>query len=313
MSTWPQAHRIANLAAAQAHGDLGIDPTRFPVDVYRAIEDAGIVLMWRPLPRLFGMYFDEPGSRPGILLNNQLDHAGQRHTAAHELGHHILGHGTRADIDLDPLTDPRAGWTEVEKTAEAFASWFLMPRRAVLAALSQLGRERIEEPADAYFLSLLLGTPYRSTVRHLPNLRLASRDRAQGWFKVPPNRIKASLDPAVHTPPSREPDVWVINRGFADTTITMRIGDRLVVELDDSDDHIDNPPELRKIAARRTPVMLGAMRRRREVTPALFEVGEAVPASGGLITVRPASGDKAWEVGLSIGGRELGITQRWVR
>jgi Zn-dependent peptidase ImmA (M78 family) len=126
MSTWTQAHRIANLAAAQAHRDLGIDTNCFPIDVYRAIEDAGMVLMWRPLPRLFGWYF--AGPRPGILLNNQLDYGSQRHTAAHELGHHILGHGTRADLDLDPLTDRRAGWTEVEKTAEAFASWFLMPR-----------------------------------------------------------------------------------------------------------------------------------------------------------------------------------------
>lgn len=313
MSTWAQAHRIANLAAAQAHGDFGIDTNRFPVDVYRAIDDASVVLMRRPLPRLFGMYFDEPDSRPGILLNNQLDHGSQRHTAAHELGHHVLGHGTRADLDLDPLTDRRAGWTEVEKTAEAFASWFLMPRRAVLAALSQLGRERVEEPADVYLLSLLLGTPYRATVRHLPNLRLASRERAQGWFTVPPNRIKAGLDPAVDVPPSREPNVWVINQGFIDTTITMYTGDRLVVELDDSADHIGSPPGLRRLSARRTLVMLGATRRKREVVPALFEVADAASVGESLITVQPASGDKEWKVTIEICSRELGITRRWIR
>jgi Zn-dependent peptidase ImmA (M78 family) len=311
MSTWTQAHRIANLAAAQAHRDLGIDTNCFPIDVYRAIEDAGMVLMWRPLPRLFGWYF--AGPRPGILLNNQLDYGSQRHTAAHELGHHILGHGTRADLDLDPLTDRRAGWTEVEKTAEAFASWFLMPRHAVLKALSQLGRERIEEPVDVYLLSLLLGTPYRSTVRHLPNLRLISRESAQSWLKVPPNRIKSGLDPGVDAPHSRKPDVWVINRSFADSTITMRIGDRLVVELDESSDQIDGPPGLRKLPAKRTPVMLGAARRIREVVPALFEVVDAAPESGGLITVWPVSGDKVWVVGLNIAGRELGITRRWIR
>ena len=112
MTTWSQAHRIANLAAALAHGDLGTDPGQFPVDVYSAIGDAGIILMWRPLPRLFGMYINEPGARPGILINNGLDHASQRHTAAHELGHHVLGHGTHADLELDSLTvQPTGGRT----------------------------------------------------------------------------------------------------------------------------------------------------------------------------------------------------------
>lgn len=52
MSTRTEAHRLANLAAAQAHGDLGIDPASFPVDVYGAIGDADVMLIWRPLPRL---------------------------------------------------------------------------------------------------------------------------------------------------------------------------------------------------------------------------------------------------------------------
>lgn len=307
MTTWPQAHQIANLAAAQAHGDLDIDPTVFPVDVYRAIGDAGIVLVWRPLPRLFGMYVNEPGSRPGILLNNGIDPATQRHTAAHELGHHVLGHGTQADLDLDPLTERRTGWTAVEKAAEAFASWFLMPRRAVLAALSQLGRERIERPADVYLLSLLLGTPYRTTVRHLPNIRLVSRDRANSWMTVPPNRIKASLDPSIETPPSRVPDVWVINRRFADSVITVGIGDRLVVDLYNHADRVEASPGLRAIPT------TGTTGSGRETCPALLEVAEVDPLDVGMVTVRSAGSAADWSVNLRFDlRRPTGIARRWV-
>lgn len=229
MSTWLQAHRMANLSAAQAHGDLGVDPSRFPIDVYGAIEAADVLLMWRPLPRAFGMYVDSPGSRPGILLNNRLEPAVQRHTAAHELGHHYLGHGSRVDIDLDPFSTPRRGWTDIEKAAEAFAVWFLMPRRAARAALAQMDLERPCEPEHVYQLSLLLGTSYRSTARHLVNLRLAGDRQARDWMAVPSNRIKQRLDPA-QRPTSRAPDVWVVNRRFAGTTLTAGAGDRFVID-----------------------------------------------------------------------------------
>ena len=100
---------------------------------------------------------------PGILINNGLPPAAQRQTAGHELGHHRFQHGTRVDVDLEAPLDRRTVWTDEEKQAEAFASWFLMPRKAVRTALAHLGLERPKEPEDVYQLSLLLGTPYSSS------------------------------------------------------------------------------------------------------------------------------------------------------
>jgi Zn-dependent peptidase ImmA (M78 family) len=233
MTTWLQAHQAANFAAAQAHADLGVDPATFPIDVYAAIAAADVMLMWRPLPRAFGLYLDNPGSRPGILLNNQLEPAVQRHTAGHELGHHLLGHGSRVDVDLDLFETTRRGWTEPEKAAEAFAAWFLMPRRAVLAAMRALGRTDLSRPEEVYQLSLLLGTSYRSTARHLLNLRLCSREQSRSWMAVPPNRLKQRLDPGC-APVSRAPDVWRVDRRLAGATVTVSPGDRLVVDLGDA-------------------------------------------------------------------------------
>ena len=42
----------------------------------------------------------------------------------------------------------------------------------LMAALDRLGIKELRSPADAYQLSLLLGVPYRTMVRHLPNIRL---------------------------------------------------------------------------------------------------------------------------------------------
>jgi Zn-dependent peptidase ImmA (M78 family) len=229
VSTWLHAHRTANLAAAQAHGDLDVGPSRFPIDVYGAIERTGVMLMWRRLPRAFGMYVNNPAAQPGILINNQLEPAVQRHTAAHELGHHCLRHGNRIDLDLDPLTTPRRGWTEVEKAAEAFAVWFLMPRRAVAAALALLGLNRPRLPEHVYQLSLLLGTPYRTTVRHLVNIRLAGNQQANSWMAAQPYRIKQRIDPGPR-PPSRKPDVWWVDRRMSGVTLQASPGDRFVID-----------------------------------------------------------------------------------
>lgn len=228
MSTWLQAHRAANFAAAQAHGDLGVDPARFPIGVYNAIAAAGVTMMWRPLPGAFGFYLDEPG--PGILINNRLEPAVQRHTAAHELGHHLLGHGRRADVDLDLFDTARRNWPEPEKAAEAFAVWFLMPRRAVLAAMKAFNLTRLRGPEEVYQLSLLLGTSYRSTARHLQNLRLCTPDQSRSWMAVPPGRLKQRLDPGT-APTSRAPDVWRVDRRLAGTMLSAAPGDRLVLDL----------------------------------------------------------------------------------
>lgn len=231
MSTWVEANQVANLAAAQAHADLEVDPAGFPIDVYSAIEKAGVLLMWRPLPKAFGMYVDAPGSRPGVLINNRLGLAVQRHTAAHELGHYILGHGSRVDVDLDPFSGPRRGWSDSEKVAEAFAVWFLMPRRAVRAALEQMSLERLREPDEVYQLSLLLGTSFRSTARHLRSLRLAGEHQVRAWMAVQPSRIKDRIDPGV-TPVSRLPNVWKIDRSYSTAEIHAAVGDRLVVDTE---------------------------------------------------------------------------------
>lgn len=241
VTTWQDAHRIANIAAAQAHHALGIDVSTPPIDVTAAIATAGVALMWQPMPRVFGVYVNEPGARPGILVNAGVPNGARRHTAAHELGHHQMKHTTSVDdgstIDTSagdehdsgfPARGQRA-WADQEKAAEAFAAWFLMPRRAVAAALEMVGLERPRTALDVYRLSLILGTSYRSTLRQLPNLHLAHRNNCREWATVAPGRLKARLDASAAPPTSRAPDVWLLGPAFHDRAIVLFPGDRLVL------------------------------------------------------------------------------------
>lgn len=241
MLSWQDAHRLANIAAAQAHANLTVDLTGSRVDVVGAIHRADIALMWQPLPNLFGAFLNEPGSIPGIIINTALPRGARRHTAAHELGHAHLAHSTSVDDgstidtaladegDAIPQMNRRRTWPDQEKLAEAFAAWFLMPRRVVTAALRVLNLDRPQAAEDVYRLSLLLGTSYRTTLRHLPNLRKATTQSCNAWARTAPGIIKARIDRAAVPPPSRRHEVWQLTPRYNGLRLDLQPGDRIVL------------------------------------------------------------------------------------
>src|SRR4051794_36827371 len=70
--TWAKAHQVAHMAAAKAHHALEVDLHGVSVDVASALGAAGVMVLWRPMPQLFGAYINEPGSMPGVLVNSGL-------------------------------------------------------------------------------------------------------------------------------------------------------------------------------------------------------------------------------------------------
>lgn len=239
--TWLTANRLGNLAAVKAHSKLGIDPASYPVDVSAAIAKAALPLMYRQMPGLFGVYM-EANEQRGILVNAGLTTANQRHTAAHELGHHELGH--RPDPARECAIDSGAtrvgnirGQGEIEMTAEAFATWFVMPRKAILAALADMGIAQPTTAAEVYLLSLLLGATYRATCRHLVNARIVSRAEADAWARVQPARLKRDAAAGHALDSTFDMDVWSLT-GSGTFNIEATVGDLLV--LGDSDAAVAN-------------------------------------------------------------------------
>jgi Zn-dependent peptidase ImmA (M78 family) len=230
MTSWAAAHRVAQIRAVQVHADLGLDRS-VRVDVFDAIRRAGIVLNVRPLPRLFGAYLAQPDAPVGILINADLDETTRRHTAAHELGHHFFRHATTVDGDLDQILSRKQQWPMPELLAEAFAAWFLMPRRAVQRAMERLEVTRVHDPLEVYQIALLLGTSYRGTVRHLYNLRLATSAQAEAWTAVPVGKLKDQLDRQPVARGDRRSNVWLLDHRFHGHCIEAERGDRLIVQL----------------------------------------------------------------------------------
>ena len=247
---WLMANRLGHIAAAKAHSRLGVNVAAYPVNVSKAVNDADLTLIQRPLPRLFGVYIEVNGNR-GVLVNSNMQQATRRHTTAHELGHFEFGHrpdpARQCDIEEATTRGAASGTLreaagspglvkaqgQGEMCAEAFAAWFLMPRRAVMAALTDLGIDRVGSAAEVYQLSLLLGTTYRATCRHLANVRFATKADTDGWARRSPGRLKRSLvaEAGVTIDSTLDMDVWDL-RTSSGTRVEASIGDLLVLPVD---------------------------------------------------------------------------------
>ena len=76
---------------------------------------------------LSGFYNDE--AKEIFILENETS-TRQRFSVAHELGHAVLGHGTRQRVKISPY-DPK------ERAANQFAATLLMPSLAVRTMVEQ--------------------------------------------------------------------------------------------------------------------------------------------------------------------------------
>src|SRR5262245_19801211 len=114
--SWTTAHRVAGIQAVHAHRDLGLPEDGY-VDVFAGVQQLDVAVMAQPMPQLFGCYLPAgEGSPSGILLNSGLDETTLRHSAAHEIGHHVFKHGHCVSQDMDPFAqNPEKVWTYEEK------------------------------------------------------------------------------------------------------------------------------------------------------------------------------------------------------
>jgi Zn-dependent peptidase ImmA (M78 family) len=230
VTTWVEANTSAAVRAAELHADLDIDLS-LPVDVFRAVEELGLILAFAPLGDVSGVYL--PGSpSAGIMLHEGHPRTRQRYTAAHELGHHVFDHAAEVDLAPEQGLERADGerWPDHEKEAEAFAAWFLMPRRLLKSGLRHMGIERPTDAYDVYALSLWLGTSYTATARQLAVTKLVDRIAADEWAKIPPRNLKQALAGEM-APDDLRNDVWWLDRRNHMQPVDARPGDRIVLTL----------------------------------------------------------------------------------
>jgi Zn-dependent peptidase ImmA (M78 family)/predicted secreted protein len=215
-------------AAQEEHQRL--DTTmRGRVPVFEVIEEARIWLFFQPMRNLYGTY-ERRGDAAGIMINSQHPLSLQRFTAAHEYGHHVLGHAGSAD-DVDRIyRGDRQSMQEV--AAQAFAGEFLMPIQLVNYTVRAMGfrfqRQHIP-PRWIYQLALELGVSYTAVLTQLVGQGKISRDAGRRLRRLSPHEIKAGLAGA--EPADSWADVWLLDEAQEGRQIVSRLRDEIHVRL----------------------------------------------------------------------------------
>lgn len=217
-------------AAAREHARLKT-AHGLPVDIFDVIERSGIWLMFQPLANLYGAY-ERVGEAAGIMINAKQPLSLQRFTAAHEYGHHVLGHATSLDDEAHILPDGPA-LTPRESAAQTFAAHFLMPTPLVDAALERHGlppKPGRLTPREAYRISLDLGVSYAAAVNHLAALGKLDHECAVELRRKAPKRIKAEIA-GRDRPRNDRSDTWLLHEGDSGGVLHPRLNDELYAEL----------------------------------------------------------------------------------
>lgn len=214
-------------AAQREHQRLGTQLTSW-VEIFDVIEDARIWLFFQRLGNLYGAY-KRYGDTCGIVINSQHPLTLQRYTAAHEYGHHVLGHSASADeeerIERWPR-DPR------EVAAQAFAGEFLMPLQLVNYTLRTMGLSGKYLPLAAlqvYQLALDLGVSYRAAVTQLVGQHKLTKAAGQHLQAESPLALKTRLVGA--RPTDSWADVWLLDESQEGRRFSPRLRDEIHVML----------------------------------------------------------------------------------
>ena len=224
-------------ATALAESHTG---ARTSFDVIGAIMERDIPLLFRPLDRLRGALITANDDQRGIIVSTRLGLPAQRLTAAHELGHLMLGHRMSLDetIGFAGRNAPTSRPTQ-EAAADTFASELLAPKRLLLAPKRLLlasarrhgwTKDALHRPENIYQLSLRLGIPYQAACWTLVTCDVLTRPEAARLQAATVAHLKRALAPAPLIANSRA-DVWTLTAADTGTFVEADPDDLFAVHV----------------------------------------------------------------------------------
>lgn len=196
-------------------------PRTAPVDPVGVAEACGCEVRFMRLPSLEGVY--SPVPRPVVVLGAERPAGRRAFNCAHEVGHHVFGHGIR----IEALNVRRYARNKPadEFSADVFAGFLLMSQSSVRRTLKERGwNSSTVTPEQVFRLASFFGVGYGTIVNHLAwSLGLLQRDCANELLRTQPREIKARFGAA----PGSE--VVLVDTHWQHRAVDLEVGDTLVL------------------------------------------------------------------------------------
>jgi Zn-dependent peptidase ImmA (M78 family) len=175
-------------AATRAKGKLD---QAGPICIYGLCETLGVQVRFNNI-NMEGMY--QRGLPPRIHLSARRPLPRRAYNCAHELGHHVFGHGSsidelREDAKAQPWEDPK------EFLADAFAGFILMPIIGLRRAFSIRGwTPETATAAQIFTIASEFGVGYATLLTHLSaGVNMLSRGRAAALQRATPKALRMDI------------------------------------------------------------------------------------------------------------------------
>lgn len=162
-----------------------------PICIYSLAEAHGVRVTFNDI-NMEGMY--QRSAIPRIHLSSLRPLVRRTYNCAHELGHHLLGHGSSID-ELRENQVTRAWDVPEEYSADTFASYALMPTLGLRQAFASRDiRPGAATPAEIYRIACQFGVGYRTLVTQLCwGEQMIGRGYADALRKHTPQSLRAQI------------------------------------------------------------------------------------------------------------------------
>jgi Zn-dependent peptidase ImmA (M78 family) len=138
-----------------------------------------------------GMYVKD---RTLILLSALRPVPRRNFTCAHELGHHVFGHGTTVDELIEDLETPKI-FQPNEFLVDSFAGFLLMPTLGIRKAFaSRNWNSASATPQQIFTIACSFGVGYKTLIDHLTySLKMLTAAQAKLLLKSKPKTIREEI------------------------------------------------------------------------------------------------------------------------
>jgi Zn-dependent peptidase ImmA (M78 family) len=164
-----------------------------PINVFDVCEELGVTVRFLDVS-MEGMYFSQTGGKnPAVIISSQRPLPRRVYTCAHELGHHLFGHGTKVDPLEEGLSDGGT-YNEEERLVDTFAGLLLMPIAGVQAEFKRRGwKVKTASQMEYFIISSIFGVGYQTLITHCKVNHLITDLKAIDLLKAKPAKLFSSF------------------------------------------------------------------------------------------------------------------------
>jgi Zn-dependent peptidase ImmA (M78 family) len=183
----------------------------------------GIEVRMEDYPSMEGMYCQT--SSPLIIVSSLRPAGRQAYTCAHELGHHIFGHGHRVD-ELAVDRFHQKVYDPLEFQADCFAGALLMPPTAIRHTLYARGWTAGScTPEQLFVIASSFGVGYTTIINHLWRaMHLLNEEQASRLLRF---RVKYLREILLGNPCDN--DLYIVDHHWPVRPVDVKIGDYIIL------------------------------------------------------------------------------------